>query len=373
MFSKNKEVNMRHLENWLGDEKIEHLRRCMKGWYGRPICLIDVPGSVWIHADGTFGGKLNAGYFASAVDYLYDYTKKLLDAPYQPSTLHAGFTSISDALSRASQGFSQRRNFSKTGPTGVTSATSSLWRVGTQPSAGSAGGAAPGGTVHVGSNAGALSLANPAAGTNRLVGADVSAGTFGNSLLLYDRLFSVAKTMNSTATEAVTGTPSRYQSATDTAEDFAGDNFLFVEVGGTALAATAHNWTTCLYTDEAGATGRTLPSITGNSGAIVDRLDHPISQWFAPLAAGDTGIKALTQMQCSAAVATGAINFVIGHPIGFMAFPLANMTFPFDWLTNRDQAPRIFDDACLAFLEPSKPSATAATYNGRIVTTSTSA
>lgn len=373
MFSKNKEVNMRHLENWLGDEKIEHLRRCMKGWYGRPICLIDVPGSVWIHADGTFGGKLNAGYFASAVDYLYDYTQKLLDAPYQPGTLHAGFTSISDALSRASQGFSQRRNFNKIGSVGVGSVTSSLWRAGTQPSAGGDGGDAPDGTVHAGSDTGALSLANPASGTNRLVGADVSASINGNSLLLYDRLFSVAKTMNSTETEAVAGTPSRYQSSTATAEDFAGDNFLFVEVGGTALAATAHNWTTCLYTDESGVTGRTLPSITGNSGAIVSRLDHPGSQWFAPLASGNTGIKALTQMQCSAAVATGSINFVIGHPIGFMSFPIANMTFPFDWLTNRDQAPRIFDNACLAFLEVIKPSTNATTYSGRIVTTSTSA
>jgi hypothetical protein len=193
-----------------------------------------------------------------------------------------------------------------------------------------------------------------------------------NSLLLYDRLFSVAKTMASTATEAVTGVPTRYQSTVATDPDYAGDNFLFVEVGTTALAATAHNWTVCTYTDQGGAAS-TLPSLTGNSGAIVNRFDHPASQWFAPLESGDVGIKALTQMQCSASVATGLISFVIGHPIGFMAFPVINSFFPFDWLTNRDQAPRIFDSACLAFIEPLKPATTATTYTGRIALTSAAA
>ena len=162
-------------------------------------------------------------------------------------------------------------------------------------------------------------------------------------------------------------------SSTSTAGDYAGGNFCFVEVGGTALAATAHNWTTCLYRNQAGTDNQTFPSMTGNSGAIVDRLDHPAQQWFAPLESGDVGIRAWTQMQCSAAVATGAINFVVGHPLGFMSFPVINSVLPFDWLTNRDQAPRVFDDACLAFLEPLKPATTATTYTGRIVLTGAAA
>ena len=71
-------------------------------------------------------------------------------------------------------------------------------------------------------------------------------------------------------------------------------------------------------------------------------------------------------------VATGLINFVIGHPICFMSMPLANTVFPFDWLTNIDQAPRIFADAYLAFLEITKPSTTATNYTGIINMTSTS-
>lgn len=367
-------IPMDRIERWLGADKVRHLQDCMRGWYGSPINICDVPGSVWITKDGEFVGKFSRGYFASAYDAFADYLKanwRELGKP-QYGMAYAGFASISDALSRASQGYSQRIQFNKSGPTGVVAVTSSLWRVGPQPVAGSAGAAAPGGTAHTSSNTGAMTYANPSAGTMHLVGADVSTSVINNSLLLYDRLFSVAKTMNSTSTESVTGVPTRYQSTTATNADYIGDNFGFVEVGGTALAATGHNWTTCTYTDQANASS-TLPSLTGNSGAIVDRLDHPTNQWFAPLESGDVGIKAWTQMQCSAAVATGAINFVIGHPLGFMSFPVINSVLPFDWLTNRDQAPRIFDSACLAFLEPLKPATTATTYVGRVVMTNAAA
>jgi hypothetical protein len=365
------------VERWLGAEKIKHLQDCMANggdrWYGRPICLLDVPGSLWITADGDFVGHVNGGYFASAMDYFADRLRQVWINAGRPQYGYAnvGFASISDALLRGSSGYSQRRNFAKTGPGGVVAATSSQWRVGPQPAAGAAGAAAPGGTVPTSATTGALAFANPASGTNHLVGADASAGVISNTLLVYDRLFSVAKTMNSTATEAVTGVPTRYQSTTNTDMDYIGDNFGFIEVG-TALAATAHNWTVCTYTDEANAAS-TLPSLTGNSAAIINRLDQPLSQWFVPLESGDIGIKAWTQMQCSAAVATGAIDFCIGHPLGFMSFPVVNTSLPFDWLTNRDQAPRVFDNACVAFLEPLKPTTTATTYTGRIVTTSAAA
>lgn len=365
----NKEVNMNHLENWLGHEKIDNLRRSIKGWYGRPICILDLPGSVWLHADGTFTGKLKYGFFSSALDYLEDFNRRLDKNLLSPS-FGVGFSSVSDALLRASSGYSQRKNFTKTGPTGVTSVSSSLWMSAGQPGAGGNGAAAPGGTVHVNTDTGSMKFDPPGgAGTsNHLVGADVSSSTINNSLLFYDRLFSVAKTMNSTTTEAVTGVPTRYQSFTATDPDFCGDNFVFVEVGLTALAATAHNWTVCQYRDDTN-TVRSIPSFAGNSGAITQRLDHPTSKWFASLDNASTGIKNLTQMQCSAAVATGVINFVIGHPIGFMSFPIASMIIPFDWITNRDQAPRIYDNACLTFLEMMKPTATASNYTGRIYVT----
>lgn len=115
----------------------------MKGWYGRPICLLDVPGSLWITADGDFVGHVNGGYFASALDVFESKLRNLWNAAGRPQYGHAnaGFASISDALSRASQGYSQRRVFNKVGPTGVVGVTSSLWRVGPQPPVGATPGA----------------------------------------------------------------------------------------------------------------------------------------------------------------------------------------------------------------------------------------
>ena len=369
-----KHIHSQRLERWLGTERIEQLSRDFRGWYGPPVNLTDVPGSVWVTKGGEFVGDFNRGFFSCAADSFADHLKRLWteSGRVQHGMAAAGFTSISDALSRASGGFSQNLNgnIAKSGSTGVVGVASSLWRVGTQPAAGAAGSAAPGGRSPTSTTTGAMAFTNPAAGTLRLTGADFSASIINNSLLIYDRFFDVAKTMNSTATEAVTGTPTRWQSTTTTSEDYIGGNFCFVEVGGTALAATAHNWTVCTYADQAAAAS-SFPSMTGNSGAIVDRLDHPVNSWFMPLESGDSGVQKLTQMQCSAAVATGAVNFVLGHPIGVMSFPVINSLLPFDWLTNRKQAPYIPASACIALLELPKPATSATTYNGMIYGTST--
>jgi len=372
-----KSVHSARLERWLGKEKIESLSASMRGWYGPPIHLLDCPGSVRVGKDGDFVGPFERGVFYSALDALaekikrvnYELTRRDVDGRVYAN---AGFASISDALLRASSGYGQTRVFTKTGPTGVVGVTSSLWRLGAVPAAGGAPGAAPGGTAFTSATTGALAYANPASGTNHLVGADVSASVINNTLLLYDLIFGCAKTMNSTATEAVTGVPTRYQSVTSTDPDYVGGNFLFIQVGGTALAGTGHNWTVCTYLDQANAAS-TFPSLTGNASAIVDRLDHPVQQWFMPLESGDVGVKALTQMQCSALVATGVIWFMIGHPIGFMSMPIINTMMPFDWITNRNQAPRIFDSACLALLEILKPATTATSYTGTFQTTSAAA
>lgn len=375
---KRRSIHSGRLERWLGKEKIEYLAHQMRNgggpgerWYWKPINLRDVPGSVWVTADGDFVGDFERGFFDSAVDSLSRHLRALWTAAGKPiyapePAFGVGFASISDALSKASSGYGQAYNFAKTGPTGVVSTANTLWRVGTQPAAGSVGAAAPGGTVHTSANTGALPNVNPASGTLHLTGADAQANIASNCLMLYDRLFSVAAPINSTTATAVTGVPTRYQSTTSTAMDYIGGNFLFINVGGTALAATAHNWTVCTYTDQANAAS-TLPSVTGVSGAAVDQFDMA-QRWFCPLETGDVGIKALTQMQCSALVATGVAEFVIGHPIGLMTFPLANMNTPFDWLTNRNQAPRIFDNACLALIEMPKPATSATQYGGIIYT-----
>jgi len=370
-------THSQRLERWVGSERLELISGAMRNWPrgAPPIHLLDVPGSVRVCGGGDFSGPFERGMFFSAMDAFEAAIKRAVRGTGRVhyGVLNAGFASISDALSQASQGFVQYPAgvFNKVGPTGVLGVTTSLHKIGPQPAAGVAAAAAPGGTAYVDSDTGGMGFANPAVGTLRLTGANVTCSAINNSLLLYDRIFGVAKTMNSTATEAVTGVPTRYQDTVATAEGYIGGNFGFVEVGLTALAATAHNWTVCTYLDQANAAS-TLPSLTGNSAAITHRLDHPVQQFFAPLASGDTGIKAWTQMQASALVATGLIDFVIGHPIGFMSFLVSNSVIPFDWLTNQDQAPRIFDDAYLAFLEINKPGSGTTTYTGRIAATSTS-
>lgn len=360
------------IERWLGKERCEDLSRAMKGWYGPPINLTDCPGSVWIDRDGDFVGSFDRGFFYTALDSLADYINRLRkNFTYDPSFLGAGFASIGDALSRASQGntiMPAGGSISKTGTTGVVAAANSLWAVGASPAAGAIGSAAPGGRACVDSTTGGLLFTNPSSGTMHLTGADFSSLIINNSLLIYDRIFDVAKTMNSTATESVTGVPTRYQNTTAGTADYVGGNFLFVETI-TVLAATAHNWTTCLYRDQDNNDAVTLPSLTGVSGCIANRLDMPTSTWFAPLAAGDVGIMDLNQIQCSAAVATGTVDFVIGHPLGIMNFPVINSVLPFDWLTNRNQAPRVFDDACISFIELPKPATTATTYSGSLYLT----
>lgn len=367
---KDRAVHSGNLERWLGKENVQAVSDMMADWYGPPIALGGVPGKVFAHRGGDFRGQFGGGKLASAIDVADGIRRRLARAVRraslkQASTLNAGFASLNDLISEATSGGKRYSfQFQKVGTTGVVSATNSLWAVGNQPVAGANGSAAPGGRAPTSATTGAIPYTNPTGGdTLHIVRADIASTVAANTLLIYDRIFDVAKTMNSTATEAVSGTPSRYQSTTGGAIDSAEGNFLFVECT-TVLAATAHNWTTCTYTDQSGNTGVTLPSLTGNSGNIVNRLDHPTGQWFAPLAGGDTGIKNLTQMQCSAAVATGAINFVIGHPLMIVPCPIANFVQPIDGVLGFFGLNRIFDSACLSFLEITKSATGATTYVG---------
>lgn len=363
--TKDRSTHGARLERWLGAEATENLSRSMKDWYGPPIPVGGVPGAVWAHKGGDFRGRIGSGQFMSAVDWAVMRLNRITRnfSRRQQGQLNAGFASLSDLIAEGAGGKKRIWKFNKAGSAGVVAVTNSLWGLGAQPAAGANAAAAPGGTVPDDSTTGAHPFDNVSPDTRHIVAAWATATVAGNSLLAYDRIFAVNKTMASTATEAVTGVPTRYQSTTAGAVDSAEGNFLFVEVGGTALAATAHNWTTCLYTDQSGNAASALPSLTGNASAIVRRLDHPVGQWFAPLAAGDTGIKELDQMQCSASVATGVINFVIGHPLIMIPCPIANLVCMVDGINTSFNLERVFDDAAIAFLEITKPATTATTYN----------
>jgi hypothetical protein len=354
------------LDRWLGPEHTQRISDGMKDWYGPPIAIAGLGGApVFAHKGGDIRGPFAGGQFGNQVDYwksrLARYAKAVNRR--QQAVAGAGFTSISDMVAEASAGKRRDWHWQKAGATGVAGVTNSLWGLGNQPAAGANASAAPGGDAPTDATTGAMLLDNVSADTRHVVSGYATCEDAGNTLLLYDRIFQVNKTMASTATESVTGVPTRYQSSTSTADDYAGGNFIFVEIGGTALAATAHNWTVCLYRNQAGTDAQTMPSLTGNNAGIVRRLDHPVQQWFAPLATGDIGAMDLNQMQCSASVATGVINFVIGHPLVWMPIAIANMHIIYDYVRGAFSLVRVFDDAALAFLEVMKPSTSATTYN----------
>lgn len=355
------------LDRWLGAETTESLSRSMAHWYGPPIPVYGVPGRVEVHGGGDFRGRIRSGWHSSVYDHIESAVRRHLRRIRRNlgrAQLGAGFAGMDAVLAAESLGQLREFCFQKVGATGVVGGSNSLWGLGNMPAAGADAAAAPGGEAPTDATTGAHPYANPG-GTDTLHfrAGGVSVSVAGQTALVYDRIFQVKKTMASVATEAVSGVPTRYQSTTPGAADSAEGNFLFVEVGVTALAATAHNWTVCTYTDQSGTGGATLPAVTGNSGAIARRLDHPLYYWYCPLAAGDCGIQKLTQMQCSASVATGVINFVIGHPLFWMPAPLAPIMTPRDGLTGPNALARIFDDAAIGILEVNKPATTATTYN----------
>jgi hypothetical protein len=353
------------LERWYGAEYLNMVSKAMCNpaakWYGPPIPVTNAPGRVFASGDGDFVGKIHGGRFACLADLMAERAGRVWKRWYwqQFGKLNTGFAGLADLATMArTRGEVLQFKSGRIAPGG--GAGQDLWRQMSVPVAGAAGAAAPGGTAHVKANAGAMYYKPAESGETLHVARTQllrsSSGTNApDALLLYDRLFSVSKTMNSTATEAVTGVPTRYQSTVQGNADSAEGNFLFIANPTTVLAATAHNWTVCLYTDQAGGAS-TLPSVTGISACAVHRMDQPVNQWFCPLATGDIGIQQLDQMQCSAAVATGTINFVIGHPLAWLtSMQVANSGMAhtiLDQVLGTFSLARIFDDACLALLDP---------------------
>lgn len=368
---KTRSTNASKLERWLGRDEVERLSSSMRTWHGsRPVLVGGVPGAggVWVGRGGDFVGRIDGGDFVGLAERCVERFDHAVAKIAGRHRMH-GFSSLSDLINEVSN-FGKRKDFtfSKVGTGSVVGATNSLWRVGNYPAAGLVASNAPLGNATDDSTQGAFFFVNPSSpDTQHFVRADIMSSLAPRSVLLYDRLFQVNKTMSSLATEAVTGSPSRYQNTADDQPDSADGNFLMIEIQA-ALANTAHNWTTCTYTDHNG-NAATLPAVTGNASGVVNRLDHPLNQWFCPLATGDNGIRTLTQMQCSASI-TGTVAFVIGHPIAFLPCIVTNMLTIVDGINTAFNLTRIFDDACLAFLDVNAPSATGATFNGMFATAS---
>lgn len=358
------------LERWIGKSELERISLGMKDWYGPPIPVGGVPGRVYAHQGGDFRGRIAEGKFATALCYLESFYNRVKRANReQLYQLNSGFASLSALISAGT--VSQQRQtfqFNKIGTAAnAIGGCMSMWGTGGgMPPAGAAGSAAPGGRNPTNATTGAFPFTNVGGSFTQCFVVGYTTANFVNTLLLHDRLFDVTKTMSSNATEAVTGTLSRYSGTSGTPPASAG-NFLYIEVYG-ALGAGAHNWTVCLYTNSAGTASQTLPSVTGNNAGVINSLDMPLQTWFCPLASGDVGISKLTQMQCSSATITGTINFVIGHPIAWLPIPIVNLICIADGVNTAFNLQQIQDNAALSFLEVSKPATNGTTYTGQFET-----
>jgi hypothetical protein len=367
-----KHVPSAQLERWYGAEAMKRVSGSMRQ-FPFPAPLLDCPGRVFAMPGGDFVGSLRAGAEMSALDRAADALRRYRRAAKARGLQHGrlnAFASLDAMVAAATGGKAQYLNFSQTGvAASAIGGSMEMWTRGPQPAAGAAGAAAPGGTATTNSTTGNWGWANPtSANTGHYLAIELTASVINNSLAIIDQLLRVAKTMNSTATESVTGTFARYQSATATNADYIGGNFCYPANPTTVLAATAHNWTVCQYTDQAGNTANSFPSATGISACPVGQIDLAVGQnsWFMPLASGDVGVKALTQMQCSALVATGTIDFVVSHLIGLVGCPIANQVCVGDALYTALQLTSVFDNACITALEMPKPATTATSYAGRV-------
>lgn len=354
---------------WLGDDLAQRMSDGMRRWYGPPIPIANLPGRASLGRGGSFSGALRVGRFSTMADWMVERSKTILRRAVVRSRgkLYAGFSSLSDLISEATTGGkAQLLSFTKAGAAGTVGRSNSLWGVGAWPAAGAAGGTTGTGAARTKDTAGALTQKN-AAGGDQLHITTIScymASVAGQCLLLYDRLWDMTHTMTVDPRSCdAANPPTRYQTAA-----LAPGNFFSGEVTTVLPAATPT--ITLDYVDQDGnnVTGSALSTIA--SAAAVGTVPFTAPNWFYPLASTDQGLRSLQNganaVNLSAAMASGVVTWLIGHPLVFMPVAAANTPLIIDGINSAFNLARVYDDACLAFLELFKSATTATNWWGAI-------
>lgn len=363
------------LERWLGRECVDRLSAKMVNWYGPPIAVSGVPGNLWVHRGGDFGGIIKSGQFINAVDWALGEVRKMAQRAGHASRrdMNMGFATLSALQLSARNGGLKTFKFSKiqtNTPTPLNSAIS-FWPCNADPIAGSAASAAPGGRAPTSATDGGFPFSNPPAGQTQHFVSSVVSSSMNESFLVYDRIFDVLKDGSIITSESVTGVPTRYQSSTATDADYAGGNFAFLENFAAGTGSAGRTWDGT-YRNQAGTDSQVFTSMVApNANPAVNRLENPVtSSWFWPLASGDTGVKDFASLQISSTV-TGSINGVIGHPLAWIPCPAADFVCRTNNINTSFNLVRIFDDACLAMLGgPTLLNGSALPFNGYFTTVS---
>jgi hypothetical protein len=336
----------------------------MRGWYGPPIPIANVPGHVYACGDGDFCGPIKGGYYSNLLDFAYGRVKSALRRSRHPGQLNAGFTSLSDLISESTSGGKGQQFIFNTAATTATTAGNafSCWNVGNLPAAGGTGGSSGTGRECTRTTTGALGQSNAGAGDTLHLTTITVQATAVSSLMLVDRLWDMTYNHANATTTTVDALnrPSRYQTA-----GLAPGNFISGEVT-TGLSATAHNLT-MTYVDQDGNTAEAGPTYAAPTSAVAGRSPTVTGSWFIELNTGDTGVRYLTQIaQSTITSVTGVSNFWIGHALALIPCPVANVPFIFDGINSAFNLERVYDGACLMFYTPRIATTGSITYNGVI-------
>lgn len=361
-------IHSDRLTRWLGHEQVERLAALTRDWYGPPIAVANVPGRVYAARGGDFVGALDGGYFAC----LADFTEQRMNRIWrefkrrQAGKLNAGFTSLSDLISEATAGGkSQLLSFVIAGAAGVAARSNSTWGVGSWPPIGAAGGTTGTGAACTRTTQGALQQQNAGSGDQlHITTITLQASVAGQILLLYDRLWHMTHTMTVDPRSCdAANPPTRYQTATT-----APGNFFTGHVTTVLPAATPTITIDYVAQDGNNVTSPAFSTIA--SAAAVNTIPLTAPNWFVPLATTDTGLRSLQNsanaINLSAAMASGVVTWAIGHPLAFCPVGAANTPIIVDGINSAFNLQRIYDDACLTFLELCKSATTATNWWGGI-------
>lgn len=215
----------------------------------------------------------------------------------------------------------------------------SLWQYDGMP----AGGAVPT-TAEIPTRAttGAIPFAAPGGSREKwLIGASV-APLISGVFLLYDRLFHIGGLSGtSTADQTVQGTTPTPALTRNTG---GAGNMAWYEIY-TAIGTTSTTLT-MTYTDQSGNTGATS---TINIGAT--NFNAATRAQRIPLAAGDSGIRAIEKVRLTASTGTaGNFGITIAQPLAWIPVGAAGVMGWRDYTTGLPGIPAIDPNACLALM-----------------------
>ena len=261
----------------------------------------------------------------------------------------AAITDLSDLINRQSGGNDGNPNnlyFHKVPRVAGVAATApiagrgcSLWTYDGMP----AGGAVPtAGAIPTRSTTGALPFTAPGMDLH-LIGTSITPLTAG-VYLLYDRLFHIGGLSGaSTADQTVQGSPPSPALQRVGLGGGAG-NIAWYEIY-TAIGTTTTTLT-MTYTDQDGNTGQTATINIGATGfREVTRAQR------IPLAAGDTGLRAIEKVKLTATTGTaGDFGITIAQPLAWIPVGAAGTAGWRDYTTGLPGIPVINPDACLALM-----------------------